>query len=178
MIVGVPVALPAFARRSTYVKVRDGAQYDFALASAAVALNLDGNTIVDSRVALGGVERALALARGRARAGERAGNEESFQRAAAAALRRARIRSALENLALAHGASDVSRIMDIVVVQDYARVDIQSKGRLTEYYVKDCGKWRFSGYTLPSDAPSAVTAQLSAYVTRDDGGTQCLNPTL
>lgn len=84
--------------------------------------------------------------------------------------------SALENLALAHGASDVSRIMDIVVVQDYARVDIQSKGRLTEYYVKDCGKWRFSGYTLPTDAPGAVTAQLSAYVTRDDAGTQCLNP--
>ncbi len=84
--------------------------------------------------------------------------------------------SALENLALAHGASDVSRIMDIVVVQDYARVDIQSKGRLTEYYVKDCGKWRFGGYTLPSDASSAVRAQLSAYVTRDDGGTQCLNP--
>ncbi len=84
--------------------------------------------------------------------------------------------SALENFALAHGASDVSRIMDIVVVQDYARVDIQAKGRLTEYYVKDCGKWRFSGYTLPTDAPRAVTAQLSAYVTRDDGGTQCLNP--
>jgi hypothetical protein len=84
--------------------------------------------------------------------------------------------SALENLALARGASDVSRIMDIVVVQDYARVDIQSKGRLTEYYVKDCGKWRFSGDTLPSGAPSAVTAKLSAFVTRDDGGTQCLNP--
>lgn len=82
----------------------------------------------------------------------------------------------LENLALAHGASDVSRIMDIVVAQDYARVDIQSKGRLTEYYVKDCGKWRFSGYTLPSDAPSAVSTQLSGFVTRDDGGTLCLNP--
>jgi hypothetical protein len=82
----------------------------------------------------------------------------------------------LENLALSHGASDASRIMDIVVVQDYARVDIQSKGLLTEYYVKDCGKWRFSGYALPEGAPSAVAAQLSALVTRDKGGTQCLNP--
>lgn len=84
--------------------------------------------------------------------------------------------SALENLALARGPSDNSRIMDILVVQDYARVDIQFKGRLTEYYVKDCGRWQFSGYKPPSDAPSAVTAQLSSFVTRDDGGTQCLNP--
>jgi hypothetical protein len=84
--------------------------------------------------------------------------------------------SSLENLALSHGASDVSRIMDIVVVQDYARVDIQSKGRLTEYYVKDCGKWRFSGYALPEGTPSSVSGQLSSFVTRDRGGTQCLNP--
>jgi hypothetical protein len=82
----------------------------------------------------------------------------------------------LEHLALSHGASDVSRIMDIVVVEDYARVDIQSKGLLTEYYVKDCGKWRFSGYALPEETPSAVAAQLSAFVTRDKGGTQCVNP--
>ena len=84
--------------------------------------------------------------------------------------------NALENLALSHGAPDASRIMDIVVVQDYARVDIQSKGRLTEYYVKDCGSWRFSGYALPKGTPSAVTAQLTTFVTRDKGGTQCLNP--
>jgi hypothetical protein len=84
--------------------------------------------------------------------------------------------NSLENLALSHGASDASRIMDIVVVQDYARVDIQSKGLLTEYYVKDCGKWRFSGYALPEGTPNAVTAQLSVFVTHDKGGTQCLNP--
>jgi hypothetical protein len=84
--------------------------------------------------------------------------------------------TAVENLALARGPSDSTRIMDIVVAQDYARVDIQSKGRLTEYYVKDCGKWRFGGYTLPSDAPSAVRSQLGSFVARDDGGTQCLNP--
>jgi hypothetical protein len=82
--------------------------------------------------------------------------------------------SALENLAVSHGAG-VSSIMDIDVVQDYARVDIQSKGRLTEYYVKDCGSWRFSGYTIPADAPGTVAAQLSHFVTRDAGGTQCLN---
>src|ERR1700733_184730 len=84
--------------------------------------------------------------------------------------------TSLENLALSHGASDASRIMDIFVAQDYARVDIQSKGLLTEYYVKDCGKWRFSGYALPEGTPSTAAAQLSAFVTRDKGGTQCLNP--
>ncbi|HEY1883246.1 MAG TPA: hypothetical protein VGG51_09445 [Candidatus Cybelea sp.] len=84
--------------------------------------------------------------------------------------------NAVASLALSHGASDASRIMDIVVAQNYARVDIQSKGRLTEYYVKDCGRWRFSGYAVPEAAPSAVAAQLSGFVTRDNGGTQCLNP--
>lgn len=44
-----------FSRRSAYVKVRDRASYAFALASAAVALDLDGNTVRDARVALGGV---------------------------------------------------------------------------------------------------------------------------
>jgi hypothetical protein len=84
--------------------------------------------------------------------------------------------AALQSLALSHGASDASRIADIDVVQNYARVDIQSKGLLTEYFVKDCGKWRFTGYAVPEGAPSDVAAQLSAFVTRDKGGTQCLNP--
>ena len=84
--------------------------------------------------------------------------------------------SQVESLALARGPSDKTRIMDIVIVQNYARVDIQFKGRLTEYYVKDCGRWRFSGNSVSSDAPSAVSSQLSSFVTRDDGGTQCLNP--
>jgi len=47
-------ALP-FARRSHYLKVRDRASYAFALASAAVALDVQGGTIRAARVALGGV---------------------------------------------------------------------------------------------------------------------------
>jgi xanthine dehydrogenase YagS FAD-binding subunit len=43
------------ARRSAYVKVRDRASFAFALASAAVALELDGAVIRSARVALGGV---------------------------------------------------------------------------------------------------------------------------
>jgi xanthine dehydrogenase YagS FAD-binding subunit len=44
-----------FARRSAYVKSRDRAAYAFALASAAAALELDGQQIKSVRVALGGV---------------------------------------------------------------------------------------------------------------------------
>jgi xanthine dehydrogenase YagS FAD-binding subunit len=47
-------ALPA-ARRSHYLKVRDRASYEFALASAAVVLDLDGDTIRAARLGLGGV---------------------------------------------------------------------------------------------------------------------------
>lgn len=51
------VDLPAmpFAARSRYLKVRDRASYAFALASAAVALDVQGGKIVNARVALGGV---------------------------------------------------------------------------------------------------------------------------
>jgi xanthine dehydrogenase YagS FAD-binding subunit len=46
--------LPA-ARRSHYLKVRDRASYEFALASAAVVLDLDGDTIRTARLGLGGI---------------------------------------------------------------------------------------------------------------------------
>ena len=47
-------ALP-FAKRSLYLKVRDRASFAFALASAAVALDVQQGTIRNARVALGGV---------------------------------------------------------------------------------------------------------------------------
>ena len=47
-------ALP-FAKRSLYLKIRDRQSYEFALASAAVALDLDGDMVREARIALGGV---------------------------------------------------------------------------------------------------------------------------
>jgi xanthine dehydrogenase YagS FAD-binding subunit len=41
--------------RSHYLKVRDRASYAFALASAAVALELEGATIKAARIAFGGI---------------------------------------------------------------------------------------------------------------------------
>lgn len=51
------VVLPntAFAAQSGYLKVRDRASYAFALASAAVALDVQGGAVRSARVALGGV---------------------------------------------------------------------------------------------------------------------------
>ena len=51
------IAVPASpgARRSHYLKVRDRASFEFAVVSAAVALEMDGGRIRQARVALGGV---------------------------------------------------------------------------------------------------------------------------
>jgi len=43
------------ARRSHYLKVRDRSSYEFALAAAAVVLDLDGDTIRAARLGLGGI---------------------------------------------------------------------------------------------------------------------------
>jgi xanthine dehydrogenase YagS FAD-binding subunit len=55
MITAVEIPALPWARRSHYRKVRDRASFAFALASAAVALDLDGGRIRNARVALGGV---------------------------------------------------------------------------------------------------------------------------
>jgi xanthine dehydrogenase YagS FAD-binding subunit len=55
LITGFVVPPLSFARRSLFLKIRDRQSYEFALASAAVALDLDGEAIRDSRIALGGV---------------------------------------------------------------------------------------------------------------------------
>jgi xanthine dehydrogenase YagS FAD-binding subunit len=83
------VTLPnaPFAARSSYVKLRDRASYEFALASAAAALDLSGNKIRSARLVLGGVatkpwrsqEAEQVLANGNA-------DEKTFHAAADAAM--------------------------------------------------------------------------------------------
>jgi xanthine dehydrogenase YagS FAD-binding subunit len=55
LLTGVRIPLSAVGRRSGYLKVRDRASYEFALASAAAALLIEDGTIVQARLALGGV---------------------------------------------------------------------------------------------------------------------------
>lgn len=55
LITGFRLTIPDWARRSVYVKARDRESYAFALASAAVALDMEGDTVREARIALGGV---------------------------------------------------------------------------------------------------------------------------
>lgn len=55
LITAITVPASAAARRSHYLKVRDRASFEFALVSAAVALDMDGARIRRARIALGGV---------------------------------------------------------------------------------------------------------------------------
>jgi xanthine dehydrogenase YagS FAD-binding subunit len=55
LIVEIRVPGGPYARQARYLKVRDRASYEFALVSAAVALEKEGDTIRQARVAVGGV---------------------------------------------------------------------------------------------------------------------------
>jgi xanthine dehydrogenase YagS FAD-binding subunit len=55
LITRIDIPPAAHARKSTYLKVRDRASYEFALTSAAVGLELESGRVRDARVAMGGV---------------------------------------------------------------------------------------------------------------------------
>jgi xanthine dehydrogenase YagS FAD-binding subunit len=55
LITAITVPAGPWTRRSHYLKVRDRASYAFALASAAIALDMAGGTVRTARIALGGV---------------------------------------------------------------------------------------------------------------------------
>jgi xanthine dehydrogenase YagS FAD-binding subunit len=91
LITHVEIPPLAFAAKSHYLKVRDRASYEFALTSAAVALDIQNGTIKQARVALGGIgtkpwrsteaEKALTGA---------PANKQTYRAAAEAALAAAR----------------------------------------------------------------------------------------
>jgi xanthine dehydrogenase YagS FAD-binding subunit len=55
LITGLDLPAKGFNKNFSYLKLRDRTSYAFALVSVAAALELDGNTIKDARLALGGV---------------------------------------------------------------------------------------------------------------------------
>jgi xanthine dehydrogenase YagS FAD-binding subunit len=91
LITAVELPPLPFARHSLYRKVRDRASYAFALVSVAAALDVDGATITNARLALGGVAHKpwRAAAAERALVGARA-TDDTFRAAAADELRAAR----------------------------------------------------------------------------------------
>jgi xanthine dehydrogenase YagS FAD-binding subunit len=55
IITAVELPPTDFSRNYTYLKLRDRLSYAFALVSVAVALQMDGDTVAEARLALGGV---------------------------------------------------------------------------------------------------------------------------
>jgi xanthine dehydrogenase YagS FAD-binding subunit len=55
VITAFQVTAGGWTRRSLYLKVRDRASYEFAIASAAVALEMDGEIVRQARIGLGGM---------------------------------------------------------------------------------------------------------------------------
>jgi xanthine dehydrogenase YagS FAD-binding subunit len=91
MITHVTLDAPLPHSRSAYLKLRDRASYQFALASSAVIVVLDGQTIRDARIAMGGVgtkpwraKRAESALKGQP------ATQATFQQAAAIAMQGAR----------------------------------------------------------------------------------------
>jgi xanthine dehydrogenase YagS FAD-binding subunit len=94
LITHVTLPPPVAGSKQIYLKLRDRASYEFALASAAVVITIDGGTVTRARIALGGVgtkpwrspEAEAALV------GQPA-NQADFRKAAEAALRDAKPQS-------------------------------------------------------------------------------------
>ena len=55
IILSVDLPPQDYGQHHTYLKLRDRLSYAFALVSVAVALKMDGDTVMDARIALGGV---------------------------------------------------------------------------------------------------------------------------
>ena len=80
-----------FAQHYAYLKVRDRASYAFALVSVAAALEIDGSTIREARIALGGVaHKPWRVPDAEGMLCGQAADEQNFERAAQACLRGAK----------------------------------------------------------------------------------------
>jgi xanthine dehydrogenase YagS FAD-binding subunit len=91
LIVGIELPKSNFAKNSYYLKVRDRASYAFALVAVAAALELDRGRVRQARVVLGGVaHKPWRSLEAEAALSGRPASEESFRRAAEAALKDAR----------------------------------------------------------------------------------------
>jgi xanthine dehydrogenase YagS FAD-binding subunit len=91
IIIALELPPKGFAKTYSYLKIRDRLSYAFALVSVAAALDMEGQTIKQARLALGGV--AHKPWRDRAAEAQLAGTpatRESFERTADTVLRDAR----------------------------------------------------------------------------------------
>lgn len=91
IITAIAVSPGAWNRRSLYLKIRDRASYEFAIASAAVALDMDGDRVRVARIGLGGMAyRPWRSAEAEQALAGRILTEASAEAAASAALQSAK----------------------------------------------------------------------------------------
>ncbi|HEX8139789.1 MAG TPA: xanthine dehydrogenase family protein subunit M [Pyrinomonadaceae bacterium] len=91
LITAIELPKSPFAKHSYYLKVRDRASYAFALVAVAAALELDGGRVKQARIVLGGVaHKPWRSPEAEAALSGRPASEESFRRAAEAALKDAK----------------------------------------------------------------------------------------
>src|SRR6185369_7363023 len=94
LITHVTLPPPVAGSKQVYLKLRDRASYEFALASAAVVVTVAGGNVTRARVALGGVgTKPWRSPEAEAALVGQAANEANFQKAAVAALRDAKPQS-------------------------------------------------------------------------------------
>jgi xanthine dehydrogenase YagS FAD-binding subunit len=94
LITQIELPAPLTQSKQFYLKLRDRASYEFALASAAVILQIEGGKIVLARIALGGVGTKPWRAReAEAALVGQAANETSYRAAAEVAVRDAKPQS-------------------------------------------------------------------------------------
>src|SRR5438093_6115892 len=94
LITHVTLPPPAPGSRSLYIKLRDRASYEFALASAAVVVTNSGGKVTRARVALGGVAtKPWRSPEAEAELTDVSAGEEVFRKAADAAMRDAKPQS-------------------------------------------------------------------------------------
>jgi xanthine dehydrogenase YagS FAD-binding subunit len=94
LIIFVRLPPPAPASRSLYLKLRDRASYEFALASAAVVVTASGGKITRARIALGGVgTKPWRSPEAEAELTDQPATETVFRKAADAAMRDAKPQS-------------------------------------------------------------------------------------
>jgi xanthine dehydrogenase YagS FAD-binding subunit len=94
LITHVTLPPPVAGSKQTYLKLRDRASYEFALASAAVVVTIAGGNVTRARIALGGVgTKPWRSPEAEAALVGQAANQANFRKAAEAALQNAKARS-------------------------------------------------------------------------------------
>jgi hypothetical protein len=72
---------------------------------------------------------------------------------------------------------DTTYVMAVVVLGNYAQVDLSYAGQMSDYWIKKSGNWALAGTQAPNGWPASIRAKLTAMSNaRANGSKQCTNP--